>query len=257
METRIRNPHQRAIVTIGLLTIFSFLSTLVIWGLSSTRFANFAMTWICLIFFIFFGSVWVIIWLLGLNQIRKIKEFLESDRPLVSWTYSEAEWKQYKEIVWKGETGDWKIQFGCLTFLLALAGMLTGMLIGLDGGLLEAVRITLIGLLSGGLFGAMLGILVAGGNLWGARQAYRQKEPGQVALGPNEIYANYDYFRGNDRNSFIRDAKINRGNPGTLEVELVVPPRPRASTEQQWSIMIPSQWVERVEEILPVLKAPG
>ena len=255
METRIRNPHQRAIVTIGLLTIFSFLSTLVIWALSSSGFANFALTWISLIFFIFFGSAWVLISLLGLYQIRKIKAFLESDRPLLRWTYSEAEWKQYKEIVWQGETGDWKVQFGCLTFLLALAGMLTGLLVGLDGGFLEAARVSFIGLLLGGLFGAALGVLVAGGNFWGARQAYRQKEPGQVVLGSNEIYANYDYFRGNGRNSFIREATIKRGNPNTLEVELIVPPRPRVSTEQQWSIMIPSQWVERVEEILPGLKA--
>jgi predicted lipid-binding transport protein (Tim44 family) len=191
---------------------------------------------------------------LGFFQIKRIKAFLESDRPLVRWTYSETEWKQYKEIIWQGEVGDWKVQFGCLTFLLALAGMLAGMMIGLDEGFLESLTTGLVGLLLGGLFGATIGALVAGGNFWGARQAYRQSEPGQVALGANEIYANGDYFKGNGESGYIREAKIHRGNPTTLEVQLVVPPRPRMPGEEQWSIMIPSKWIERVEEILPDLE---
>ncbi len=253
METRIRNPHQRAIVTLAVLTIFSLLSTLATWLLSSSGLSNSALTWISFMFLILFGMMWVIIWLMGKHQVRQIEAFLESDRPLVRWTYSSTEWQQYKEAVWQEESGDWKVQFGCLTILLALAGILTGFMIGFEDGVLEAAITGLMGLLLGGFFGATIGALVAGGNFWGARQAYRQSEPGQVALGLNEIYANGDYFKGDGESGYIRAAEIHRGNPTTLEVQLVVPPRPRMPGEEQWLILIPSQWVERVEEILPVL----
>ncbi len=253
MKSGLRNPYQRAIVTLAGLAGFSLLAMLAILGLSSAGLANPALTWVGFVFFVILSLMWIIIWLLGLRKVRRAKAFLESDRPLVRWTYSAAEWQQYKKAVWQDESGDWKIQWGCLTLLLALAGLLTGIMLGLDGDFHEVIVNGVIGLVLGGLAGGVIGALVAGGNYWGIRQAYLRSEPGQVALGVNEIYANDEYFKGNGESSYIREAKIHRGNPTTLEFQLVVPPRPRMPSEEQWLILVPSQWVERVEEILPVL----
>ena len=253
MKSVPRNPHQRAIVTFAGLVGFSLLATLAIWGLSSAGVANPALIWIGFVFFVILSLMWIIIWLLGLRKVQRAKAFLESDRPLVRWTYSAAEWQQYKEAVRQDESGDWKTQWGCLTLLLALAGLLTGIMLGLEGDFQEVIVDGVIGLVLGSLAGGVIGALVAGGNYWGSRQAYGRSEPGQVALGPNEIYANDDYFKGNGGSSYIREAKLHRGNPTTLEFQLVVLPRPRMPSEEQWLILVPSQWVKQVEEILPDL----
>jgi hypothetical protein len=250
MEFRLRNPHQRAILTLAGLAGFSLLATLASLALSSVGIVNSALTWISFVFFVFLGLIWIIILLLGLREVRRAKTFLESDRPLVRWTYSLIEWQQLKEAVWKEESGDWKVQFGCLTLLLALAGLLTGVMLGLEGDFFDVIVNGVIGLVLGGLAGATIGALVAGGNFLGSRQAYGRSEPGQVALGPNEIYASDDYFKGDGVNGFIRMVAIHHGSPTTLEFQLVVPPRPRMPREEQWIIPVPSQWVERVEEIL-------
>jgi hypothetical protein len=256
MGTRLKNPHQRAILTLVGLVSFSLLTTLAILGFSSAGLANPALLWVSFIFFVVFGLIFIIVWLLGISQMRRARAFLASDRPLVSWTYSAVEWQQLKENLWQEEKGDWKVQWGCLTLLLALAGLLTGIMLGLGNDFLELIVNSLIGLVLGGLFGGAIGALVAGGNYWGARKTYQRSEPGQVAIGPNEIYASDDYFKGDGVISYIQEAKIQRGNPITLELQLVFPPRPRMPIEEQWTIPVPPQWVAQVEEILPILVGP-
>lgn len=253
MNFRIRHPYQRAIITLAGFVGLALLVTLATWGLSAAGTIDFAITWIGMIFLAFFGLLLLVIWILGIRQMRRAKAFLESERVLVSWTYSTAEWQQLKETLWQEEKGDWKVQFGCLTFLLGLAGLLTGIMLGWQEGLLAVLTQGLVGLMVGGLAGSALGVLVAGSNYWSARQAHNNPEPGLVALGVNEIYASDDYFKGDEVNSYIRDVKLTRDKTVTLVLELVFPPRPRMPSEEQWSILVPPQWVERVEEILPVL----
>ncbi|MBN1146440.1 MAG: hypothetical protein JXA78_04230, partial [Anaerolineales bacterium] len=53
--------------------------------------------------------------------------------------------------------------------------------------------------------------------------------------------------------SYIWEARLKRGSPSTLELLIVVPPRPRMPTEEQWVIPVPPEWEEHVEEILPLL----
>jgi len=253
MKPKLCNPNQRALITFGGLVglaLFVFALSL---GLLGMGIANPALAWISLIILAFFGLMWPIIWGSGVLQVRRAAGFLASTRPLVRWTYSPAEWQQFKEVIWQEEAGDWKVQLGCLTILLAVAGLLAGAMIGLDEGMLEAVVDGLFGMLLGGLAGFVLGALVAGGNYWGARQAYRQTGPGQVALGPGEIFANDAYFRADGIKWFVRKAEITRGNPATLEVVLEFPPRPRMPLEEQWVIPLPEPFIEKVAEILPDL----
>ncbi|HUX76593.1 MAG TPA: hypothetical protein VMY40_08155 [Anaerolineae bacterium] len=44
--------------------------------------------------FVLFGLLLLIVWLLGELQRRRIVAFLASDRPLVRWTYTSAEWRE-------------------------------------------------------------------------------------------------------------------------------------------------------------------
>jgi len=253
MEHHLRNPYQRAIVTLAGIAGFALLATLAIWGISFFGLANPALIGIGLIFFIVVSLMLTIIWLLGLRQVGRARAFLASDRPLVRWTYSQAEWDQLKESLWREEKGDWKVQWGCLTVLLALAGLLTEVMLGWEDGFFDVIISGSIGLVLGGLAGAVLGMLVAGGNYVGARQSHKQTTPGQVALGVDEIYASGEYFKGKGRISYIREVQIHRGNPSTLEFLLIFPPQPRMPTEEDWHIPIPAKWVEPVEEILPRL----
>ena len=256
MEHNLKTPYQRALITLTGISIFSLLATLAIWGLSSIDLVNDALAWISAIFFFFFSLILFIVWLLGIREVRRTRKFLESDRPFIRWTYSQAEWDQLRKSLWQEEKGDWKITFGCLTALFALVGVLTGIMVGWEDGFSGIITNGLAGLIFGGLAGIILGFLVAGGNYLGAQQSYRQSKPGQVALGAHEIYANGSYFKGDGQVRYIQKAKLHRGTPTTLELLLIFPPRPRMGTEEEWIVPVPAQWVDRVEELLPQL-APG
>jgi hypothetical protein len=253
MNPPIRNPHGRGLLPLGGLAGLALLITLAAYALGQLGLANPAFAIIGFCFLAFFGLLWLGVWLAGAIQARRARAFLASDRPLLRWSYSAGEWQQLKETLWQEEKGDWKIQWGCLALLLALAGLLTGLMIGLDEGGLAIALDGVFGLILGGLAGAVIGALVAGGNWLGARQAYRRAEPGMVALAPNEIFASDDYFRGDGVNGYILEAALRPGRPATLEFQLVVPPRPRMPREEQWIIPVPNHLVEKVEEILPLL----
>ena len=138
-------------------------------------------------------------------------------------------------------------------FRFSLPGLLTGIMIGLEGNFSDVIINGLAGFVLGCLVGCAIGMLVAGGNYWGAWQAYRRAAPGQVAFGVNEIFANDTYFRGNGTSSNILGAEICPGAPPTLKVRLLFPFRPRMPREEEWAIRVPPQQVEQVEEILSVL----
>ncbi len=255
MKSRLKHPHQPALWNLAGLVGLALLVTLAIWGLSLAGYLETSILWIGLIFLAFFSLMFLIIWIMGVNQMHRGQAFLDSERVLVSWTYSTPEWQRLKETRWQEEKDDWKVQLGCLTVLFALAGLLTGILLGWEDGWLTVIARGLVGLMLGGLIGGVFGILVAGSNQWSAHQAYRNPEPGLIALGVNEIYASDDYFRGDGRVSYIREAKLQPGENHILELQLVFPPRIRLPDEEQWNIPVPPQWVDRVQEVLSILTA--
>jgi hypothetical protein len=242
-----RNPYLHGLIPIFSLAGIALLVSLILTGFNSPA------AWVAWAFFVALGLTSLIGWLLGVRQQRRAAAFLASERPLVRWVYSPAEWQQIKEKAWQEASNDWKLQWGCLTILLALAGLLTGGMIGSEDGFLPAIGVALLGFWVGALSGGLIGGIVAAGNYWAARKTYRDPEPGQVALGPDEIFASDDYFRGDGVNGYIRGIEIHRGAPATLEFQLVFPPRVRRDPEETWSLLVPDRFVEKVEEFLPRL----
>jgi len=253
MKTSLRNPHRRAIVTLSGLVGLALLAALALWGLSLAGRLPGALIWIAVVILVVLFAILVVIWVLGQLEIRRAGDFLESQRPLARWVYGESEWFQLKKARWMEEKDDWKVQFGCLTFLLALAGLLTGLLIGIDQGGAEIIVHGLLGLILGALVGAGLGAFVAGGNLLGAWLDYRQSKPGMVALGRDEIYASDGYFRSDGVRRVIRRATLHRERSTWLEFQLAFPPRVRMPDEEEWIIPVPEAMIEEVERILPLI----
>ncbi len=242
-----RNPYLRDLAPILGLTAVALLAGLILGWLRSP------VAWIAWIFFIGLGLTGFIGWLLGVRQQHRSAAFLTSERSLVRWVYSASEWQQIKENAWQETGGDWKIQWGCLTILLGLAGSLTGGMLGIEDGILQIGLKALLGFGVGALFGGLIGGVVAGGNYWAARLAYRDPHAGEVALGPHEIYVNGDYFKGDGVNGYIQGAEIQRARWTTLEFQLMFPPRVRRDPEETWSILIPASLIEKIQEILPEL----
>jgi hypothetical protein len=254
MKPKMKNPFQNALIPIGLLTVFSSFITFLFWGLSAAARIEAYFAWIALTFFVFFFLVWIIIWLLGIRKVQRIREFLNSSRPIIRWTYSATEWRQIREQNWQEVSQDWKIQWGCLSFLLGLVGLMTGAMLGLGDGLGKLSLWALIGLVIGFGTGLLIGGIVAGGNHLSSWLAYRQEEPVEVALGVGEIFNGYDYFCADGSLRLVRNIELDRGSPDTLTFTLEFPPRPRMPYEESWVIPVPTQFVDRVEELIPVLK---
>lgn len=255
MDTKppIRNPYRRGAIPLIGLTVLFLTITLLIYGLNQVALTESVWSIIGLIFTLIFGLITVIIEIIGALQVRRIKNFLASERPLVRWTYSSAEWTQIKDIIWQDQRNDWTIQFGCLTALLALAGLLSGLMVGAEDGFIPALSGGFIGLLAGALAGGIIGALVAGGNHLAAILVRRDDKPQIVALGVNEIYANGQYFKGDGVRSYIQAGNLLRGTPTLLEIQIKMPPRVRMPEEETWQIPVSSAWIQKVEEIIPLL----
>jgi len=212
-----------------------------------------------------FGLILLIVWLQGLAQVRQATAFLASDRPLIRWTYTPAEWQEIKEAKWQEEKGDWRVQWGCLTAILGLAGLLAGLFIAADDissslftleAAIELATGALGGAAIGALAGGVIGAVVAGGNYLGARNDYRQPTPGHVALAPKEFYANDGYFTANG--NAITRVELTRGKPTILTI-VTYTSRVRGPREEEWEIVVPRRLVDEVEAIVPhiVVSEPG
>lgn len=252
-QTRIHNPYRRGLVPLTGLTAFFGFITLLAFGIGPLRQAAPSLIWIGGIFTLVFGIITVSILLLGLVQVHKIKTFLKSEHPLIRWTYSRTEWAQLQEQMWQAERHDWQLQLGCLTVLFALAGLLTGIMIGAETGWTAVIGNGIIGLLAGSIGGAVLGALVAGGNHLALVWSRRDDVPQSVALGPGEIYAQGQYFKADNRFNFIQSARLLPGNPAILEVHLQMRLRVRKPDEETWEIPVPAARVEEIESLLPFL----
>ncbi len=258
----IRNPNRPALLSIGVMVGLLVVPVLLLWALVSLDFGNFALfipTIILTGLLAIFVIAWMVAWLGGLRQLGQIRTFLASDRPLLRWSYTPEEWREIREANWQEERGDWRIQFGCLAFLLGLVGLLVGAMVGFDEGLEEAMIYGLAGGGGGLLFGGLLGGVVAAGNHLAVRSAYHQAEPGIVAMAAHEIYANDQYFRGNGQTTYLKRASLLPAEPDVpprLLLELKVPPKPRTSSDQQWEVVVPPRLVQAVEAVLPQLNGP-
>lgn len=215
-----------------------------------------------IVFFVIAGSFFILFSTLALGvavwasvQKHRGVAFLASERPLVRWTYSPAEWERLRAAAWQDEGGDWKVQFGCLTALLALAGALAGALIGLDESVLSAILGGGIGLVAGGIGGGILGAVVAGGNHLGASLARARSRPGSVALARDEVYALGNYFKGDGQRGYLRRATLDRGS-GQLHLEIQHRPSVRGPVEEAWALPVPPQMRTAVEACLPQLTSP-
>jgi len=247
------DPYRRGWMAPLWLTMLALLGTLVALGVTAVGLTSYFFVVITVGFFALFGVITLIVWVWGRTQMRRANEFLASDRPLVRWKYSTLEWERLKETVWAEEGGDWKVQLGCLTVLFAITGLLTGLLIGSDEGFGQALLGGVIGLVSGGGIGGVIGAVVAGSNHLMLRKAYGQTEPGEVALGRDEVYALGNYFKGNGDSSYVRRVTLHHDAPVRLHVEIQLPPRVRGPVEEAWMLPVPPQMIGAVEEVLPMI----
>lgn len=247
------NEHEQALATLVALVAICLALTLIglaVAGLTSDMEVLPMMMGGCTILF---AIILLVVWWLSWREARRGHAFLASARPLVRWTYSEAAWAAIREAVWEDEHLDWRFQWGCLTVLFAIVGLLTGVMVGLDESLLQGVGSGLLGLLAGGVVGAALGAAVGLSNRWAVRRAHRQLDPESVALAPGEVYALGSYFRASGKRSAIEKAELLPGETTTLRLEIRKPPRPRAPQVEEWLITVPADQIEEVEFALPLL----
>jgi hypothetical protein len=251
------NPYRRAVIVFAGLAalsgVLALASSALLWGRPPSSFFRLPLA-ISLALLAVSVLVMSAAWLLGWRQARQAREFLTSDRPFIRWTYSTAEWRELRGIVWQEEKDDWKAQFGCLAALIGLAGLLTGGMVGFEQGFGELVAYGLVGAAVGGLAGGLIAAVVAGGNHLAARSDFTQAEPSQVALAPGEIFANGEYFKANGRTTRLLDARLQPGQPALLQITVqVVPWRADIPSEQNWQIPIPDRLKSQVESSLTEL----
>jgi hypothetical protein len=199
-------------------------------------------------------SVLELLW--GERQVRQIREFLESDRPQVRWTYTPEEWAALREIHWQEAQKAWQLPVGCLAFLLGVAGLMVG------GGLaarsaafsaydrealLEIGGGAVAGVLVGGLAGGLIGSIVARGNWQAARQSYQRTVPGEVALSRREIYAMGRYVKIDGAMTRLEQVEWEREYPARLLITLTAW-RPRR-VEETWEIIVPDRVLPQVEGV--------
>ena len=142
---------------------------------------------------------------MGQLAIGRIESFSGQRPAAAALDVQREEWHEMRAASWREAQSDWKVQFGCLTALFGLVGLLVGVGLALDDlpsyhvGLEDVLEVVagVVPWTSGGLLaGALLGVVVAGGNYLAARAAVQQRTPGEVALAREEFFVNGQYFSG-------------------------------------------------------------
>lgn len=189
-----------------------------------------------------------VIWLMGRNQAARAKDFLNSSRPLLRWTYTPAEWRDLQETARRETEGEWKVQFGCMTLLLGAAGVLVGILGEIEGQFSFWPPMA-IGLLTGGALGGA----VVWGNVIVARRNYHISS-GTVALGKTEICWNGQYFRANGNH--IEDVRFCEAE-GYLVIDFYLNEwwRRPSNRYTTWEIVTPERLKQEVKAILPSIQS--
>ena len=249
ITTDVRNPNLRGITAFWLLIwLFSIPLALSI-ALSILEkleavfilLAAFPLAFVCMI--------QLIAILFGRMEAAKAREFLQSSRPILRWTYRTEDWNSIMDEQWADEKDDWKLQLFGLTFIFGLVGVLVGIM-----GMCEDTLNPLVTTTAGVTFGIILGVVIATGNYIGARREYSHTNPA-VAIGESEIFYNSQYFKADGRTSFIRTAEVKKDK----KTELVIRTYGGSfltSTQKggEWIIPIPRELIADVEAVLPRLK---
>ncbi|MFQ3680955.1 MAG: hypothetical protein SNJ51_01700 [Roseiflexus sp.] len=194
-------------------------------------------------------------WIAGMRNWRKGKEFLLSDRPLVSWIYTPEEWHQVNVYFYKKMRSD-SPPYGCLPLLFAGIGLLVGIMVGLGdtADLEETVASALVGVLAGSIVGGVLVLPVYLINRSAIGRLRRPTPPACVALGRGELFYERVHTRIDPQYDRVY---IKQGPHMHILVE-----RPKASTILgrlgityvfPSMILIPPRMASAVQEALPHL----
>jgi hypothetical protein len=208
-----------------------------------------------------FGTICIIEFIWGVSLARKRQDFLESERPLVRWTYLPAEWATLLEADWKEARTGWKLPIGCLSFLLGLAGLMVGGAIAAAGAsfssldwekLLEITVGALAGALAGAAVGGLIGAIIAIGNRFAAQRSYRQTTPGEVALGLHEFSVAGQYVKFGDGWRSLKQMEWQSDQPTRLliTIDRWLPRR----DEEIWEIVVPDRVLPQVELLVRQLE---
>lgn len=254
---RLSHPYLEGMIVVGMLFgLFSIL-TIIVAGLRTIGVLDAA--WLLLAFanLVLWGIVLLIMGIWGMIQLRRMRDFLKSSRPLIRWRYTEEEWAP----VWEAEQRDRRERAlmapGCSAALFGLIGLLVGALVGADEGSAETIAVKggsglLIGAIIGGIIGATI---VLGGNI-AHHLLHRRTRPPVVALGPAEILYGNGYFRSNGITHYITHVQLRPAvdTPWPLLVITLRNPRPRGAYNETWEIPIPARIVEPLTSILPSIR---
>jgi len=193
-----------------------------------------------------FGVMLVAIVWAGIVRQRQIADFVGGDRPLVRWTYTPDEATSIRAGRWEEERADWKVQFGCLTGLFGIVGVLVGVM-GYFSGELDPLVATGVGL----AFGAAVGGVVALANHAGANAGRGATGPASVALGIGEFVFDGEYFRERGAEHVIEGMRLEEGAVLDLVIETWSHPwYQRTSLEREWHILVPSEQVDGVRRLV-------
>ena len=192
------------------------------------------------------GIVFVAILAAGIVRRRQIAGFAGSDRPMVGWTYAPEEVARIRAERWEDERADWRLQFGCLTGLFGIVGVLVGIM-GYFSGELDPLVATGTGL----AFGATVGGVVAAANHAGARAERGATGPMAVALGIGEFTFDGEYFRERGAEHVIEAMRLEDGAMPDLVIETWSHPwYQRTPMEREWHIPVPSEHGDAVRRLV-------
>jgi hypothetical protein len=194
----------------------------------------------------FFGVMLLVILGAGIVRGREIADFVGGDRPMVRWTYTPDEAASIRAERWEEERADWKVQFGCLTGLFGIVGVLVGIM-GYFSGELDPLIATGAGL----AFGAAVGGVVALANHAGARAERGATGRVSVALGIGEFTFDGEYFRERGAEHVIERMRLEDGAVPDLVIETWSHPwYQRTPLEREWHIPVPSEQVDAVRRLV-------
>jgi len=195
-----------------------------------------------------FMIILVITWLIGIIELNLATDFLNSERPLIKWTYTKENWLKMKDLELQESLGDPRLAFWALTILFSIVGLLVG-LMGIDD--INFLVITLIGAAFGMVLGGIVSLSILITNIIAERE--KTEEPGQVAIGETEILSSNRYVKFRGKYNILKDVTFKKGSPSKL-VFAILCWGPRRRRLEKWSILIPSHLEEQVKTLLPIWK---
>lgn len=240
----LRNPHSRAMNAMWFLIFFI---TLIFSGsILLVLFQDWtpAILLITGLLFFLFYLIQILMWISGWLQAIKAKKFLDSMRPIIRWTYSQAEWHQIQVERWLEEKDDWKLQLFGVTFIFGITGVITSAAIYLDDIPTMLVSSGICITLS-----FMLGLVISAGNHVAAKIENAHGNPA-VAIGANEIFHDNQYFKANGRSKFIRSITFDKN---LMELKIKTSDRSwwlKTPHNEEWLIKVPEIMANDVERLL-------